>query len=834
AFGWAVLAYLRPYFWGRKSISFDPINTFDMYRNYLKIAWRNLLHQKLYSVINLVGLAIGMAACLVILLFVRHEISYDRYHEKSDRIYRMTRQWLNKDGESTLHLGHVAPPFGPLVQNDYGNIVRHSVRFLSDQPLMSLGEEVKLVEDRFFFAEAPVFEVFSWPLLEGDPETALAEPNSLVLTQSTARKYFGKESAMGKILNYQGQVDMKVTGIVADLPPNSHFQWNMLASFQTVENFFGRENMMGNWGSNNYATYLLFHKGHEPHELSAQFPKFFDKHLGEWQGIPASTFNRLYLQKLTDIHLYSHLDSEIEANGDIAYVYIFSLIALLVLVIGCINFVNLTTARGMRRAKEVGLRKVLGAHRSSVIRQFLTESVLSALLSVALAVLLVELALPLLNDRVFDNPLIRVDYGEPFFWLLILGITLVVGMLAGAYPAFFLSRFRPVQILRGKVNAGSSRSYLRSTLVVLQFTISISLLVSVGIIQDQLAYVRSKPLGFNQHQLISLPVSDEVYDEYERLRSRLMQHPGIEAITLSSRVPSGRLLDSQGGKAEVAGELVDLNTRVADVHVGHAFLKTFDIPLVAGRDFDVKLASDSNQAFLLNQAAIEAIGWSDAKTAINKEFHYGNREGRVIGVMEDFHFESLHQDIAPIVFMITEGRANFFTVRYYAKAKEEVEQLLEEEWTRLRPDVPFSYTSIEAEFNEQYQNEDRLGELVGSFSLLAVLIATLGLLGLAGYTTEQRFREIGIRRVLGASVREILVLLTSNVSLLVLIALLLSAPLAYFVMDRLWLSTFAYRGPIEWDNFLIAGGHCLADRLADRGLFGLSRSDERSSGSDKE
>ncbi len=808
AFFWTSFSYLRPYFWGRKSLSFDPFNTIDMYRNYLKVAWRNIVNQKGYSTINILGMAIGMAACLVILLFVRNELSYDQYHENSDRTYRVTREWFNQAGEPTLHLGHVAPPFEPLIVNDFPGEVEASVRFLEDDPLIVKGEK-KIVEERFFFTEPEVFEIFSWKMLEGDPTTALVEPNSLVLTESTARKYFGDESALGQTLSYQGQVDLKITGIMADVPTNSHFQFDMLGSFQTVENFMGQENMMRNWGSNNYATYLLLTEGQSPAELERQFPAFIDKHLGEWQGVPASTFNQLHLQPLTDIHLHSHLDSEVEPNGDIAYVYIFSMIALLVLVIACINFINLATARAMRRAKEVGLRKVLGAFRSALIRQFLTESILSALLAMVLAVLLVEFALPVLNQRVFANTELHTDFADPFFWSLVLGITALVGLVAGSYPAFFLSRFQPAQILRGGPGGGFQRSYLRSGLVVLQFTISIALLIGVGIIQDQLAYVRSKPLGFNQQNLVSLPVSEEVYGEYENLRNRLLQHPGITEIAISSRVPSGRLLDSQGGNAEVDGEMKPIETRVADIHVGHNFMETFDIQLVTGRDFDPQRASDSTQAFILNVAAVEAIGWKDAQEAIGKQVQYGNREGLVIGVTEDFHFESLHQDIAPMIFLITDGRANYFTVRMHANAREEVLGLLEDEWTRLRPGFPFSYVSIEEQFDEQYENEDRLAELVGYFSIFAVLIATLGLLGLAAYTTEQRFREIGIRKVLGASIQEILVLLTKNVTLLVLIALVIAAPLAYLIMDRLWLPTFAYRGSVELDTFFLAGGIAL-------------------------
>ncbi len=779
-----------------------------MLKNYLKIALRNLWKFKQVTFINIFGLAVGMAACILMLLWVQDELSYDRYHENADRIYRISREWRNTDGETSLHLGHVAPPFGPLLENDFPGEVLYAERLLSDNPLITYeAGDKQMVEDDFFFADSDMFKVFSFPMVQGNPETALTEPNSLVLTESTAKKYFGDEDPIGKTLNYENQVDMKVTGVVKDVPSNSHFHFNMLCSFITVENFYGREDLMSSWGSNNYATYLLLPEGYNPEDLQAQFPAFFDKHLEAYQGIPPSKSNFLHLWPLTDIHLHSHLDSEIEANGDISYVYIYTIIALFILGIACINFMNLSTARAGRRAKEVGVRKVMGALRPALIKQFLSESLLVAVFSLLAALVLTQLVLPFFND--FVGKSLSLEMGDNFFVLLLLaGIVLVVGVLAGSYPAFFLSRFQPATILRSRKTPKGGHTYLRAGLVVLQFTIAIALVVGVITIEKQLDYVKSKPLGFNKENLLVLPTSDEIYQKFESLRDQLLAQPGISEVTLSSRVPSGRLLDSQGATAEVNGNMEDVNFRIADVHVDHDFLNSFEIDLAAGRNFDRNRTSDSTEAFIINEAALKAVGWASAEEAIGKKFDYGQRKGYIIGVTKGFHFESLHQSIAPIVFMITNGRANNVIVRVNQAAKDQTIAYLKEQWSYLRPGYPFDYFTISEQFEEQYTSEDRLGSVVQYFSLLAIIIAALGLIGLASYMVEQRFKEIGIRKVLGASVGQILLLMGKNFTWLVLIAFGVAIPLSYFLLHQ-WLDTFAYRDTISLWAFVAAGAFAI-------------------------
>lgn len=782
-----------------------------MIKNYLKIALRNLRKNPVYSFINIFGLALGMGVSIVILLYVHYELSYDKYHENSDRIVRVSREWFNQNGETSLHLGHVAPPFGPLLEQDFEGTVQEVVRFLQVSPLLRY-EEKAFVENRFFFADPEVFDVFSWEMIQGDPSTALTFPDGIVLTEEAAQKYFGDGDPMGKALEFEFRgttMQFQVNGIVENVPSNSHFQFDFLASMEPVVQFYGgQEQMMQNYGSNNFATYLLLPQGYDYQKLQSQLPEFIDRHMAASQhGVKASQGTQLNLWPLTDIHLHSNLDSEIEANGNIEYVYLYTAIALFILLIACINFMNLSTARSAKRAVEVGLRKVVGADRSSLVRQFIGESMILSLLALAGAVLLVYLILPYFND--FLNISLTFDVWENSTQLVgLIGVVLFVGLVAGSYPAFFLSAFQPAQVLKGSFKAADSHQRFRSVLVVAQFTISIALIASMIIVYNQLDFMRSKDLGFNKDNIVVLPSSNRITSNYESIRQRLLGHPGVVNVSVSSRVPSGRLLDSQGTQAEVKGELQQINTRIADIHVSHNFMDTFGINLVAGRDFDINLASDSTEAFILNEAATRAIGWATAEEAIGKEFRYGGRSGRVIGVTNNFNFESLHQSVAPIVFLIPQDRINNVAVKVRENMRTETLDFLEKQWAEFRPGYPFDYYFVEENFNQQYDSEERLGQIFSYFSLLAVIIAALGLFGLASFTAQQRIKEIGIRKVLGAKVTQIVMLLSQKFTILVLIAFLLAVPVTWISMNT-WLEGFAYRISISIWTFVAAGGLAL-------------------------
>ncbi|MFN3997553.1 ABC transporter permease [Algoriphagus sp.] len=778
-----------------------------MFKNYFKIVFRNAKKHPMYVLINLIGLAIGMAVSIVILLYVQFELSYDKYHPDADRIYRVSRAWFNQDGEESLHLGHLAPPFGPLIQSDFPEDVAVSARLFNFDALIKSGTNA-MVEERFFFADPETFDLFSWKTIEGEGQNALNEADGIIMTESTAKRYFGNESAVGKELRAElaGQeFTFQVRGVMEDMPENSHFHVDFLGSVIPVVQFYGgQEAFMSNYGSNNFSTFIKLAEGVDGKAFEAKLPAMIDRHMGENQaGIPMSKGTKLNLWPISDVHLHSNLASEIEPNGNIDYVFVYLAVALFILIIACINFMNLSTARSSLRSMEVGLRKVMGADKVILIRQFMGESFVMTLFSMILAIILVYLFLPTFSN--FTEKSLTLNFFQnPEYLLGIFGLMAFVGLISGSYPALFLSGFMPAKVLKGAFKAGKGHENFRSLLVVGQFAISVILIVAVLVVVRQLDYMQNKDLGFQKEDILILPTSAQINENYLILKDRLEIHPGIKEVSLSSRVPSGRLLDSQGTTAEVNGELTQLNVRIADIHVAHNFLSTYGIPLEAGRDFDFLRASDSTEAFILNEAAIRAVGWSNPEEAIGKQFLYGNRRGFVTGVMKDFHFESLHQPIVPIVFMISQDRNNQVSIKIDAAQREEVLTYLEGEWTQLRPDYPFEPLFVDEGFNRQYEAEAKVKTVFTFFSVLAILISILGLLGLVTFATEQRTREIGIRKVMGAETGNIMVLLGKDFLKLVVIGFLIAIPVSWFGMSS-WLEDFAYKTGISWTIFGWAG-----------------------------
>ncbi len=757
--------------------------------------------------INVFGLAVGMAVSILIFLFVQHELSYDTYNVKSERIYRISRSWSNANGEVSLHLGHLAPPFGPLIKADFEDQVEEVVRFFNAGLLIKSGEN-SFVEDEFFFADPEVFDVFSWRMLEGDPKTSLMESDGVLISEDMARKYFGDTKVIGK--EFLAEVDgmtmtFQVRGVFENIPDNSHMHPDFIASMNPVVQFYGGlEPFMKNFGSNNFSTYVLVKEGYDFKALESQLPAMIDRNMGEAQaGIPMSKTTALTLWPLEDIHLYSNLDSEIEANSNIDYVYIYLAVALFILLIACINFMNLSTARSSMRSMEVGLRKVMGADKSRLIRQFMGESIMMTIISMIFALVLVYLFLPVFSN--FTGKELSLNFLQnPEYILALIGLVAIVGLISGSYPALFLSGFSPAKVLKGAFKAGKGHEKFRAVLVVGQFAISVVLIVAVLVVVRQLDFMQSKDLGFEKEDIVLLPSSPSIEENYLILKDRLERHQGIKSVSISSRAPSGRLLDSQGGTAEVDGEMSQLNVRVADIEVSHNFLDTYGIPIVAGRDFDYNLASDSTEAFILNEVAVREIGWANPEEAIGKKFLYGGRRGFVTGVMKNFHFESLHQPIVPIVFMVSQDRNNQVSLKIDSENKEQTLAYLKEEWAALRPDFPFEPTFVDEGFNRQYEAEERVKVIFTFFSGLAVIISILGLLGLTTFATQQRTREIGIRKVMGAETMNILILLGKDFIKLVLIGFLIAIPISWFGMSS-WLEDFAYKIGISWTVFLWAG-----------------------------
>ena len=772
-----------------------------MFKNYLTIAFRNIKKHIGYSLINVAGLAIGMACCILILLFVFDELSYDKFHENHDRIYRVTRKWFNADGVVNLHLGHVAPPVAPLLKNDFPEIV-HAVRIIGAGGILVGNEAAFYEEPRLFFAEEDVFDAFTFDMIAGDPETALKDPFSMVITDEMAERYFGSEDPIGKSLTIKTsaqKADMKVTGVIKPLPQNSHFHPNLLGSFKTYEAVVGDRELQS-WSSNNYATYLLMTEGYDIDRLKSQLDPFIDRHYGEGR----SEGTKLELQRLTDIHLFSHLDSEIEANSDITYVYVFSIIALFILLIACVNFMNLATARSAGRAKEVGLRKVIGAQRPQLIRQFLSESIITAIISLLLALGIVLLVLPKFNQFIGRNLSLNISATSSRF-ISLLFIATFVGLVSGIYPAVFLSAFKPVRVLKGNLDAGKKGFSFRTVLVVFQFAISIILIICVGVVSSQLDYMQTRNLGFDEVHVVVLPSSPRIIFRLEGFKTRLLQNPNILSISAAKRVPSGRLLDSAGARV-LSGETSEpVKFRIAQLRVDYDYLPTFKMELAAGRNFSREMGTDPTQAFIINETAAKRIGWESPEEAVGKGFGYGQRNGQIIGVVKDFHFESFHQEISPIVMFLSKTDLSQISIRIGPENIPQTMAFLKDIWAEMRPDYPFSYYFIDENFDQLYRSEENLGRIFSLFAFLSVLIGCLGLFGLASYSAERRTKEIGIRKVLGASASGITVLLSKEFTKWVLLANVIAWPAAYLIMSK-WLQNFAYRSGIGFGTFFLAGG----------------------------
>jgi len=777
-----------------------------MIRNYLKIAFRNLTKHKGFTFINIAGLSIGLTCFLLIALYVKDELSYDRFNENADRTYRVTRVFKSNDGTVSLHLGHVAPAFMQYFENDFSE-AEQITRLFSANAVMNRPEnlEKKYQESKMYFAEANLLKVFSIKMLSGNADKVLANPFTIAISKTTAEKYFGKQDPIGKLLRLDNKYDFTVSGVYEPLPSQSHFHADALMSMSTLndERIYGKENMKQDWGGNNFATYFLMPKGYDIARLESRIKPFLDKNLPVYEGRKGSQYSDLVFQKLTDIHLHSHLDSEHEANGDIKYVYTFSAIAFFILLIACINYMNLATARSAGRAKEVGLRKVVGAVRSQLIGQFLSESLLLTILSLIIALVATVLLIPVLND--FANKALTFSgLFDGGFILLILGIIFFTGVLAGSYPAFFLTAFQPVEVLKGKVKNAMKNGRLRQVLVVMQFSIACILIISTGVIYQQLSFMMNQNAGYKKDQVIVMRSGNDNSVDFESFKQELKRQAGVKNVTHSSRTPTGRLLDSQGAKVAKGDSIAPTSTEIKALSVDHDFLSTYEIPLVAGRDFSRAFKSDDSTAYILNEAAVRSIGWKNNADAIDELFEYGGNKGKVIGVVKDFHFESLHQKIVPMVMLINKGWRNWLSISISAGNFQNSIASVENTWKTYMPNTPFSYQFLDERFNNQYQAEQKQRSLFMLFAGISIFISCLGLFALAAFMAEQRRKEIGVRKVLGASVSSITTLLSKDFIKLVLISIVIASPIAWYAMSS-WLADFAYRINIQWWIFPAAG-----------------------------
>jgi putative ABC transport system permease protein len=776
-----------------------------MFKNYFKIAWRNLTKYKFISFINLFGLTVGLTSCLLITAYILNELSYDRYNKNADHIYRIERTFLNPEtGALSLQLGAVAPPFAPLLQNDFKQ-VKEITRILPVGTMAIKYDNNIFNQRNVFFGDENLFKVFNFKVTEGNPANALKGPFSIMLTEATAKKYFGNSDPMNKIIRLNNQYDVKVTGIYKALPENSHWHPDALISFNTLKDsaVYGEKNLMTNWSNNAFYTYMLLPDHYDPKKLEAQFPAFQNRHIPPDVKYKASDYSILSLRKLTDIHLHSHTDEEIEINGDINRVYIFSAIALFILLIACINYMNLSSARSVLRAKEIGIRKTSGAGKGELLRQFLSESVFIVWLAAILAFVLTTFALPWLNgisgQQLSLNSLLQWKV-----MIFILIIPFLIGILSGIYPALYLSSFEPVKVLKGIIKKGGGNLSFQKILVVFQFSLSIVLIIATVIVFQQLHYIQNKSLGFDKENIVTMSNNSGLDHSFQSFKDELLSNSNIKEVARSSRIPSGRLLDSQGSQMDIGNSLAPTKADIKYVQADEDFIPTYGIKVVAGRNFSKEFGMDTS-SFLINETAVKALGLKSNADAIGKQFQYGNRKGSITGVFNDFNFESLHQRIIPLVLYESADPDNYnnISIKISGNTTAALTQI-EKTWKKFLPEIPYEYKFLDERYAKLYDSERRQGSIFTIFSCIAIFIACLGLLGLSAFTITQRVKEIGIRKVLGASTGSIVTLISKDFLLLVVIAAVIAFPVAWYVMHN-WLQAFAYRIQIGWWVFILAG-----------------------------
>jgi len=777
-----------------------------MFRNYVKIVWRNLANNKVYSAINIGGLAVGMACCLLITLYVTDELSYDRYHQKADRIYRANLGI--KFGGTEQLVATTTDVLGPILQRDYPQVETYVRLYTAGSFLVKkTGTINNIREADILFADSSLFAVFTFPLVAGNPQKALARPNTIVISESAANRHFAGQNPIGQTLLLDNRKTYEVTGVMRDMPRNSHFK---------AEFFVSMASLNYNWNSylsNNFQTYMLVKPGANPGAFKGYFEQIVQKYISPElkkaigstvdDMVKSGSYFRFGMTPLLDIHLKATETGGLGVNGDIQYIYIFSIVALFVLLIACINFMNLSTARSAKRANEVGVRKVLGSQRYQLMAQFFAECVLLAFLAMLLALGFVFVLLPFFNE-IASKSLTISDLLLSRFSILIGVLPVLVGVLAGSYPAFFLSSFRPIQVLKGRLNREGGG--LRNALVVFQFATSIVLIVGTVIVYRQINFIQQKNLGFNKNQVLIINDAYALDKQAVAFKEEILKLKGVENGTLSGFLPTpsnrnSTVMFPEGQLDQTKG------VSIGQWDIDYDYIPTLGMSLVQGRNFSEDFGTDST-GVILNETAVKLFGFGD--NPIGKGIMlFGDdpqnlKQFKVVGVVKDFHFESLKSNIGALCMMLKPSSGH---VSFRLDARNDLPGIIkqiEAKWNQMAPGQPFSYTFMDESFNAVYTAEQRIGRLSLAFAFFTILVACLGLFGLATFTAEQRTKEIGVRKVLGASVGSIVTLLSKDFLKLVVVAIGLATPLAWWAMHR-WLADFAYKIDIEWWAFGLAG-----------------------------
>ncbi len=777
-----------------------------MYKNYFTIAWRTFLKSKGYSFINISGLAVGLAACLLIGLFVHHELTYDTFNEKASRIFRANMEI--KFGDNHLDLAVVNPTFGETAKREVQEVEQVTRLQWYGGFLVKKGNE-NIREGNVAWADSTLFDVFTLPMISGNPQTALTEPNSLVITESVARKYFNRVDVVGEILTINNTQSRKITGVIKDIPSNAHFQFTSFVPI--VEREDAKEDFWA--GNQNWSTYVLLKEGADPDAVAKLLNKMVDRHLGpQLKAIIGKTLNefegdgnffKASLTALPDIYLHSNRIGELNGNGNIQYVYIFSAIAICILFIAIINFMNLATARSGNRAREVGMRKVMGSMKSALVGQFITESFLTCACAMLLAVAITMVVLPSFN-MLTGKALTPEILITPKVISALLALTVVVGILSGSYPAFYLSAFQPVKVLKGTIGGSAKKSVFRNILVVFQFGASVLLIAGTLIVFRQLQYIESKDVGYKRERLMTIYNLDQVGNRTKALKINLQQVSGVDKATVTGYLPVNFYRNNDSFFTSPSLELKDAISMQKWL-IDEDYLETMGMQLVEGRNFSPQIAADT-ASLIVNESAAKFLGGHDI---IDKKLYRivdeatkTLKEFRIIGIVKDFNFSSLRERVKPLAFLMGADQGGM-TLRIASNDIDETVSTIEDRWKSVAPDVPFEYSFMDEDFNKLYGRERQSGKLITWFASLSILISCLGLFGLATYMAEQRTKEIGIRKVMGASVTGITALLSKDFLKLVLIAVALATPGAYYFSDQ-WLQGFAYHIDVEWWVFAVA------------------------------
>lgn len=756
--------------------------------NYLKIAWRNFVKNKVFSFINILGITIGITVCMMIFFFIMNESSFDKFHDNGRNIYRVMRGNEGSDGRGPWLSG----PYAQALLNDFPGEIVKAVRIMPSNALVSFGEK-SFKERKFYVADPDFFTMFSFPLVNGDPASVLKDPNNVVLSESTAKRYFGDDDPVGKVLEIDKQMLLTVTGVARDVPANSHLDFDIVMSLSVYYN----EEWFSVWMNNNNFTYVQLQEGVDKTELEKRFPDFMEKYLGDdMKRMNNRAF--LTLTPLKDVYFEPASGFDNVKHGDRKVVYIFISIALFILLIACINFVNLSTIRALSRSSEVGLRKAVGARRKQLIFQFIGESVLLAFVSCMFSVILLHLLMPLYNQLLGYS--IKFSLNAPVIWLFLAGVIVVVGILAGSYPAFFLAAFSPVKALKGKIIMSRSSVIFRQVLVVVQFSISVLLIIGTIIIMKQMRFVKQKELGYRAEQTIVVPIdNNDIYNRMNSFRNELQDKAFVESVSLMSGEPGGFFdqfpfeVEGLTGPWRSRSEFADFN-----------FVRTLGLKVIAGRDFSPDYRTDSASAVLINRTAANSLNLSP-EDAIGKWIRNPLRDETrriIIGVVEDFHFLSLKEKMDPLVISPAMDRRVALIRLNPGNLQKNISEI-KEVYGRMAPGYPFDYTFLDEKFDILYKADISQQRILSMFSVLAIFVACLGLFGLASFTATRRSREISIRKVLGSKVKNIVLLISTDLLKPVIIAALIALPAGYFIMQN-WLQNFAYRTEMSWWIFIMA------------------------------